>query len=324
MNTYDTTDTYVCDINTLQDTLDEHGVAVVPAILNDSECQQMESGMWDFVEHISKTWEIPISRSDTNTWKEIYKLLPSHSMLIQWYEVGHCQAVWDLRQNPKIVGIFAKLWKCLPEELLVSFDGISFGVPPEITNRGWDRGKHWFHTDQRLAENELQCFQSWVTAKRVDVGDATLAFLAGSHKLHGRFATAFKKTTDQKDWYQLKTKEERDFYRDCREVRITCPPGSVVIWDSRTIHCGANAIKSRPNPNHRMIAYMCYQPRKLASRKMIEKKKAAFTAKRSTSHWPAKVQLFGKQPQHYGNGLPEITPLPLPQLTELGRKLAGF
>jgi len=40
----------------------------------------------------------------------------------------------------KIVKIFAEIWGCTPEELLVSFDGFSFGLPPEETKKGlvWD------------------------------------------------------------------------------------------------------------------------------------------------------------------------------------------
>tara|TARA_B100002051_G_C16429532_1_gene483509 strand:+ start:465 stop:638 length:174 start_codon:yes stop_codon:yes gene_type:complete len=57
---------------------------------------------------------------------------------------------------------------------------------------------------------------------------------------------------------------------------------------------------------------------------MIEKKRRAFQEKRMTSHWPAKPKLFAKSPQHYGAGLPQITPIPDPELSPLGRKLAGF
>jgi hypothetical protein len=47
-------------------------------------------------------------------------------MLLQQWGVGHAQALWDLRQNPKIIDIFSKLWGVPAKELLVSFDGASF------------------------------------------------------------------------------------------------------------------------------------------------------------------------------------------------------
>ena len=54
-------------------------------------------------------------------------------MLIQHWNIGHSQASWNVRQNIKIVEIFAHFWGCSVEELLVSFDGLSFNLPPEVT-----------------------------------------------------------------------------------------------------------------------------------------------------------------------------------------------
>ena len=45
---------------------------------------------------------------------------------------------------------------------------------------------------------------------------------------------------------------------------------------------------------------------------------------RTTSHYPARVKLFAKNPRTYGAKLPEITLVNKPKLTDLGKKLAGF
>jgi len=39
-----------------------------------------------------------------------------------------------VRQNPKVVNVFQKLWN--KEEVLTSFDGASIHLPPEKTNKG--------------------------------------------------------------------------------------------------------------------------------------------------------------------------------------------
>ena len=101
-------DKYQCTAATLRETLSKYGVAIVPEVLNQQECQQMVSGQWDFFEHITKNWTTPITRDN----EEIYKLRPSHSMLWQWYDVGHVKVSWDLRQNPKIVEVFKGFWNC--------------------------------------------------------------------------------------------------------------------------------------------------------------------------------------------------------------------
>ena len=54
-------------------------------------------------------------------------------MLVQYWNVGHAQVSWNVRQNPKIIEIFEHFWKT--PDLQVSYDGLSFNLPPEKTNR---------------------------------------------------------------------------------------------------------------------------------------------------------------------------------------------
>mgnify|MGYP002010171441 CR=1 FL=1 len=61
-----------------------------------------------------------------------------------------------------------------------------------------------------------------------------------------------------------------------------------------------------------------------ALKRALEKKRKAFDERRTTSHWPANPKLFGKKPRTYGRELPEVTPPPAPELTALGKRLAGF
>ena len=108
--------------------------------------------------------------------EDLFKLFPKHSFLQQHFGVGHSQVVWDIRQNEKIAQLFADFWNVKKEELLVSFDGFSMGVPHEVTNRGYYRGRTWYHTDQSFTRNDFECVQSWVTGHDVNEGDATLIF----------------------------------------------------------------------------------------------------------------------------------------------------
>lgn len=315
-------DRYATNIKGLKKTLDKYGVAILPKVLNEDECDGMVSAMWDYFEHISSSWETPISRDDKYSWKSIYKLFPIHGMLFQHFNCGQSQACWDLRQNPKIVEIFAHLWKCKKEELLVSYDGFSFGLPPEDTGRGW--GKTWYHTDQSYTRNDFECIQSWVTGLDVNKGDATLGIMEGSHKLHEAFRKKFK-VINKSDWYKLDSNEEK-FYKDagCKYQRIACPKGSLVFWDSRTIHCGVNPVKGRDSADIRSVVYLCYQPRSMISEKELKKKLKAFEEMRMTTHYPTKIKLFAMYPRTYGEPMPVITHIARPKLTELGKRLAGL
>lgn len=316
---------YITTKERIQETIETYGVAILPSVLDSSECEQMLSGLWDYFEHTTSCWSVPINRNKPETWKEIYKFYPKHSMLFQHYSVGHAQVCWDLRQNPKCADVFASLWKCNPEDLLVSYDGFSFGMPPEVTKRGWNQHHTWYHTDQSYTRNAFECVQSWVTALDVEDGDATLAFLEGSNKLHKAFADHFK-CTDKSDWYKL-TEEEELWYRQqgCVAKKIKCPKGSLVFWDSRTIHCGVEASKEREHSKLRAVIYLCYTPRAFCTKANLAKKVKYLEELRTTNHYPQKPKVFSKTPRTYGGPLPEaITELQPPSVTPLGRRLAGY
>ncbi len=314
---------YITTKDNLRKTIDTYGVAIIPNVLNDQECKDMYDGIWNFLEHITQAWPIPIKRTDNSSWREFYKLYPLHSMLIQHWNVGHSQVNWDLRQKDKIIDIFATIWNCKKDDLLVSFDGLSFNPPPEVTNKGWNR-QLVMHTDQSYTKNNFNCIQSWVTALDVNDGDATLAVLEGSNKYHQEFAANYK-VTDTSNWYQL-SEEQRQFYikKGCTLKKIMCPKGSMVFWDSRTIHCGVEPVMSRAKENIRAISYLCYMPRSLCSAANLKKKQTAFHQLRTTSHYPCSPKLIAKDPRTYGGQLPTITPISSPVLTPVGLRLAGF
>lgn len=304
----------------LKKNLKKYGVAIVPGVLNFKESESMFDKSWSYYEHISQGWVNPIDKNDKSTWREFYNLYPLHSMLVQHWQVGHTQASWDVRQNPKVVKIFQDIWKT--PDLLVSFDGMSFNIPPEDTNKGWHR-QTWYHTDQSFTRNKFECVQSWVTSLRVKNKDATLGFLEKSHKYHKGFAEKFG-VTDTSDWYKLGSTEELEFYtyeKGCKECRIQCLKGDLVLWDSRTIHCGVEPLKTRKEPNFRNVIYVCYLPKDRFTPTEIKKKQKALQELRTTTH---KGKLFAKNPRTYGGSLPQITEIQKPVLTELGKKLAGY
>lgn len=79
-----------------------------------------------------------------------------------------------------------------------------------------------------------------------------------------------------------------------------------MLWDSRKIHCGTEAIKNRKIENFRAVVYVCYLPRKLSDVKNIKKKQKAFEELRTTNHYPCKIKLFPKLPNTYGKEIQEI------------------
>jgi len=324
-------DRYLATPDNVKEVIDKYGVAIIPNILNQDEVNAMVNGMWDYLELVTSKFDKPINRDDKSTYVGFFDLLPLHSMLVQHWQVGHAQYVWDLRQNPKIVNIFAKIWNVSMEDLTVSFDGVGISMHFEDTNRGFYRGNNWYHTDQTIFDSSMKCIQSWVTGFDVRKGDATLTILEGSHKHHDKIQQrltnidAKTQTKLKKDWYKLDA-EELEYFKSlgCKPRNIVCNAGSMVLWDSRTMHAGKEPSKTRIQPNFRNVVYLCYTPKNLLSGANAKKKQKAFNEKRMTSHWPHKVILFPKTPRTYGNSLPQITDVPTPKLTELGKRLAGF
>lgn len=324
-------DRYLATPDTAKDVLARYGVAIVPSVLDADECAAMNAGMWDALETLSAQWPVPMKRDCPESWRSFRHLFAKHSMLLQHWGIGHAQYAWDVRQNAKVAEVFAKLWQTPAEDLLVSFDGVACHLPPEVTRLGWFRENHWLHCDQSFCDSDFQCVQGWVTANDTREGDATLAFLEGSHALHSEFARhagaleAENRKTFKDDWLKL-TAEQRAFYteRGCAPCRVVCPRGSLVLWDSRTIHCGTEAVRGRAEPGVRNVVYVCYQPRAMASERQLAKKRAAFEQQRLTSHWPCKVKLFPKMPRTYGEAVLPMTELPAPRLNALGLRLAGM
>src|SRR5438045_4783146 len=135
MDTYEY-EKYVTTKEKLKETLETYGVAIIPGVLTDSECEEMKKNMWDYLENLTQHFEVPIKRDDETTWGQYSQLYLLHSMLLQRFGIGHSKLLWDLRQNEKIIDVFATLWNTNAEDLLVSFDGASFHFPPEKTGKG--------------------------------------------------------------------------------------------------------------------------------------------------------------------------------------------
>ncbi len=307
---------YLTTPSELRETLETFGVAIIPSVLSEEECSSAFSGMWDFLEYITQKWKVPISRKKKESWKGFYSLFPLHSMLIQYFSIGHFPFAWEVRKNEKILSVFAELWGCEKEDLLSSFDGSSFSLPPEVTGRGWDRGNEWFHTDQSFSRDEFDSVQSFVSLLDTNIGDATLSFLEGSNSFHHTFYEEYlhSNADSNEDWYKLNTQERKWFLsKGCTPHKIMCKKGDLVLWDSRTIHCGVEPQKKRKELNFRAVVYCCYTPKEWSTPSSIAKKRKAFIEGRTTSHYPHKIKLFPKTPRTYGKVIEEITPLGSPK-----------
>lgn len=120
--------------------LEEQEYCVIPQVLSDSETKVLYERVWH--EFIEKAW--PNCRmNDRSNWKDAF--LAHNRMRIFAGPAGQTQVMWDLRQDPRIVNVFAKIWNT--HDLIVSMDGLSLTCPPEIREGPF---KPWPHVDQEF------------------------------------------------------------------------------------------------------------------------------------------------------------------------------
>ncbi len=335
---HDTTE--LKDIHTV---LDDQGFAIIKDFQLTTElCDKYKGEVWEALETILPD-EYKIERNDKSTWSNYFKLLPLHSMLLQHYGFSQLPSCWNARE--KAAPIFSHLWGVKESELVTSMDAISFHIPPESFPRknGKDRGNTWFHTDQSYLKEEGRCIQGFWNLEECGENDGCLSVLAGSHKYNIEFKEKFlNNIPDNKlkpDWYKLNA-EELDFYKTDKKCdwRFVCPPkGCFVIWDSRTIHCGSEPRLPRKEPRFRYVIYVCMLPKNKHNYKgysctgltetVNKKRQIIYDNTRTSSHWPYKTKMFGKQPRTYGNTIPilnTIDKLKYEDMSKLQQSLLGI
>jgi len=289
----------VCELAQAKETLEKYGVAVINDVIPQEELEKIKSLAWVNISHWSRGL---IDGSKPETWKNLFKFYPKHSMMVQEYGVGHMQWLWEIRQHPEVVKVFETLWET--SDLLTSFDAMSVHFPPESTGRGWYKGTHWYHTDASPSRQE-DCVQGLVNLFPVGENDATLSVLEGSHLLHKEFFETFKRKVSG-DWYKLADQQELDFFlkRGCQIRNIQAGAGSVVLWYSKTFHQGKEPDRGRENPNIRLVSYVCMTPRSMATEAALLKKRKALEEGRTTSHWPHRIKLFPLKPNTWEENNP--------------------
>ena len=260
------------DITTI---LNKSGVCIIPSKISKEKITHYIDESFSLIEQLTKEMNNPFDRNDPTTFRTFYDLLPLHSMLLQHFKVGHAQYIWDIRTSDEILDIFSEVWQTPKEELLVSFDGISFCPPPELTNRGWCNLKNIkLHCDQSYLSSEFNSIQSFLTLFDTLKEDATFIFFEKSHLLHDKMKEKYfdKKKIEIKkgeDWYQFPplSTEEGEFFEEimknegCDLISLELSEGDLVLWDSRTIHSGREPLRGRKEINFRSVVYLCYSPR---------------------------------------------------------------
>ena len=305
------------------DSIRRYGFCVIKDVLSNDESVNLFNGITNTLSYVTSQLPVPFDINNTNTWNTLKSLRPVKGMIFQNWGLGHCQELWNLRCNQKIIDIFNLLYgyPIGSKELLVSYDAFSFQCPPEYTGNDDFEINKWYHYDQSLERQNFECLQSWIAATDTYDGDATLAVMIYSHNLHSQIKQIIPGFSSNGDFVMLN--EYIDLFKSfgCIEHRVKCPKGSLVIWDSRLLHYGAKPLKGRPNHNFRCVAYLSYTPRFLGNEKDIKRKSEIIGKRgsngylRTTNHWPHRPIMFPEIPSRMTKAnIPNILPLPNPYI----------
>ena len=136
------------------------------------------------------------------------------------------------------------------------------------------------------------------------------------------------------------TKRERKWFEEagCMKRQIPGPKGGIVLWDSRTVHAGAQPIFGRKNMGRwRFVCFVCMAPAIWADAEDLRKKVDGYNKLQCSNHWPISsikffnsgritdchitslppeaqtpeaLQLVGVQPYDFNDGRPNGPPKP--------------
>lgn len=317
--------------------LEEQGYCVIPEVLSTSEAKALYERVW--YEFIEKAWP-KCKMDDRSHWKEEFPIHDQYGIFKG--PAGQIQVMWDLRQDPRIVDVFAEVWNT--NDLVVSMDGISLMCPPEIRKGSFDP---WPHVDQSnivfvsesLLKTNPYTIQGQFLFEDSFDGDGGFYCIPKSHLRFDEFAPQLKEEANIASW-TYNNKFLMDFFSHAKDElgnaysmkHITAPRGSLILWDSRTVHWNQSPSENRPpseNPRVRMVGYLLYLPKTRLTAEARMLRKEAFEKGITTGAIPCSHADLKHTKDHIRPNFKRYLEdpsyvLPKVNLTELGESILGL
>ncbi len=293
-----------------RDDLLTNGYAVVPSLISQERVDEYKSMMWDTLESMSGQYDdFQFKREYDNysTYKADHIPMHKHGIL-ECYKINHCQAAREARKDERILKFFVALYG--NTQLVCSLDRITFKFP----GRPYRSQGDWPHIDQNPRKLGRRCIQAYLNITgTTNEKEPGIRFYDKSHEAFEKFGKPHRGKFDG-DWFKLDDEMKHTIPREynLKLVKPLNPPGSLVLWDSRTIHSPDDGTDFK---NGRCVFYMSYLPYQSDTfdAKQELMKSTAFTSMRATPHVPFPQTMFPKSGRTYGNDVryTEIDPIHL-------------
>ncbi|KAL3449851.1 hypothetical protein BJX65DRAFT_316607 [Aspergillus insuetus] len=300
--------------------LEKNGFAVIKGAIPLESALEYQQKAREWLKSFGND-ELDFEKPDT--W--VARNLPVQSTINTFsaYGVAHEKFMWDARMEPGVVDAFAQIWGT--DELIVSFDSLNITFP---NRKDVPRKGAWEHVDQSPLRRGMHCVQGIINLSTSGPEDGGLVVYPGSHRHCDEF---FDSKTDQSTW------SSKDLYwfnqdqlawfkeKGVQPHKVCADPGDLIVWDSRTIHYGAEPTEN--SKTIRTVIYAAYSPVTLASPETLRCKAEVFKKYGGTTHWPHDNVVVRRNwamlPDGTRDPRDRDAPLEVPEVNDKLLKLAG-
>lgn len=298
----------------------ENGFALVKGAMSPQKAKQYQQRAFQW----ATSFGTELDFSKPNTWTK--ENIPAQEKLniFMGNAILHEKFMWDIRTDDDVIKPFLDFYGT--DDLLVSFDTLNITFPNRKDKA--PIGK-WPHVDQSPFKKGLQCVQGLVSLSKQGEKDGGLVVYRKSHKYNEEFfkTQVPREQWDTFDWYSF-SDENMQFLaeKNCEEIKISCEPGDMILWDSRTCHWGKEP--DNDSQELRTVVYVSYSPRYFSTEETLQHKRKAFEQWSGTTHWSHDNIIFSPNQFEEGNGklnaATRLSPLEKPEMTTKLLRLAGY
>jgi hypothetical protein len=298
--------------NTIRAVLAEQGVCLLTGVLSEAECMHFEKLWQDDLGSILQTKRAGddeqkvmvkcFHQNGIRAWPEEWSSALGKKGSVSQRGLPHGAFAWNARLHPGVRQIFADLFETSPAELAVGLDCIFWS---SASSAAAETNPEWLHADQNHRTGVTwPCFQGvlYIWSSEDERASTTVVW-PGSHKdvytqiMHDKTALKKGKHTGGQSvrLSQLSNpvlREQLTGEGVAASRRVPCPAGSLLLWDSRTIHqgwCGGP----------RLAQPVCWEPRQRRDQDQNALRRKVFmcAAGVPSSHSSAEARVHGMAPR---------------------------
>ena len=269
---------------------DQHGYLVVPDLIPREQVDAVVDAIWDFLD---------FDREDSSGW---YRPPHRHNGMVEMY---HHQAMWDVRQNPRMHELFVDLFG--REDLWVFLDRANLKPPPNEACPEYDH-PGMVHWDLDVREQPLPYqVQGVLYLDDTAAGEGGFQCLPGVHRWVS-------------EWAQGRADEEiRDQRLDLlhadamgQAIEVEAKAGDFIIWNSALPHGNSRNRSNKP----RLAQYVRLFPAEPHDAELLEQR---------VTSWRERTHPAFQNPRAFpGDPRGREQQSPPAELTPLGRRLLGL